>query len=110
MSLYYEMLQSAPPLPVNPSGAGSNLLAVRDEGNVKPEDSSDSITSPASCFSKERVTKSGALSGKEWDKIYSDLFAEIKVRHYLPKTLRSYSPWVRRFQVFTKSKKPFIFV
>ena len=85
MILYYEMLQSAPPLPVNPSGAGSNLLAVRDEGNVKPEDSSDSITSPAPFFSKERATKLGALSGKEWDKVYSDLFAEIKVR-LIPET------------------------
>jgi hypothetical protein len=72
--------------------------------DVKPADSSDSITSPAPCFSKERATKSGALSGRERDKVYSDLFAEIKVRHYSPKTLRSYSPWVRRFQVFTKSR------
>ncbi|MGQ3683744.1 MAG: phage integrase N-terminal SAM-like domain-containing protein [Candidatus Loosdrechtia sp.] len=52
------------------------------------------------------ATKSGALSGKEWDKVYSDLYAEIKVRHYSLKTLRSYSTWVRKFQAFTKGKKP----
>ncbi|GIK12917.1 MAG: site-specific tyrosine recombinase [Candidatus Brocadia sinica] len=42
----------------------------------------------------------------EWDTVYSGLFAEIKVRHYSPKTLRSYSTWVRKFQAFRKSKKP----
>ncbi|KAA0244395.1 MAG: integron integrase [Candidatus Brocadia sp. AMX2] len=30
----------------------------------------------------------------------------MKVRHYSPKTLRSYSTWVRKFQAFRKSKKP----
>lgn len=99
-------LQSAPHLPVNHSGAGAASLPVRGEGNVKPEDRSDSITSPAPFFSKEGVSKSGPLSGKEWIKVYSDLFAEIKVRHYSPKTLRSYSTWVRKFQAFTKTKKP----
>src|SRR5574337_287673 len=100
------MLQTAPHLPLNPSGAGSNLLPLRGEGNIKPEDCSDSMTSATPFFSKEGAMKSAALSGKEWDKVYSDLFAEIKVRHYSPKTLRSYSTWVRKFQAFTKSKKP----
>ena len=77
------------------------ISTVRGEGNVKPEDSSNSITSPAQFFSKEGATKSGELSGKEWDKAYSDLFAEIKVRHYSPKTLRSYSIRVKQFQSFT---------
>ncbi|MBV6518905.1 MAG: integron integrase [Candidatus Brocadia sp. AMX3] len=106
VSLYYEMLRSAPHLPANHAGAGAAPLPVRGEGNVKPEDCSDSLTSPTPLFSKEEATKSGALSGKEWGKVYSDLFAEIKVRHYSPKTLRSYSTWVRKFQAFTKSKKP----
>ena len=106
VSLYYEMLQAASHQPVNPSGAGSASLPVRGEGNVTPEDCSDSMASPAPFFSKEGVSKLGALSGKEWDKVYSDLYAEIKVRHYSPKTLRSYSTWVRKFQAFTKSKKP----
>jgi hypothetical protein len=74
------MLQAASHIPANPSGASPAPLHVMGEGNVKPEDCSDSITSPASFFCKEGATKSGALSGKEWVKVYSDLFAEIKVR------------------------------
>jgi len=31
---------------------------------------------------------------------------EIKVRHYSPKTLKSYRAWVSKFQVFTRSKDP----
>ena len=31
---------------------------------------------------------------------------EIQVRHYSPKTLRSYTQWMRHFQTFTKSKDP----
>ncbi len=87
MSLCYEMLQAASHLPVNPSGSSSAPLPVRGEGSVNPEDCSDSITSPASFLRKEGATKSGPLLGKEWVKVYSDLLAEIKVRHYSPKTL-----------------------
>ena len=42
-------------------------------------------------------------------KAHIDLFAEIKVRHYSPKTLRSYSIRVKQFQSFTKNKKINIF-
>ena len=41
-----------------------------------------------------------------WQKIYTELNNEIKVRHYSPKTLKSYLIWVRKFQRFTKSKDP----
>jgi hypothetical protein len=33
----------------------------------------------------------------EWMKAHSDLFAEIKIRHYSPKTLKSYARRGRRF-------------
>lgn len=32
------------------------------------------------------------------------MHAEIKVRHYSPKTLKNYSSWLSKFQTFTKSK------
>jgi len=31
---------------------------------------------------------------------------EIKVRHYSPKTLKSYRTWVRKLQTYTQSKAP----
>ena len=41
-----------------------------------------------------------------WQAVYKQLSNEIKVRHYSPKTLKSYSIWVRKLQYFTKSKYP----
>jgi len=41
-----------------------------------------------------------------WDEAYRQLSNEIKFRHYSPKTLKSYSTWVRKIQYFSKSKDP----
>ncbi len=41
-----------------------------------------------------------------WKSAYDDLYAEIKTRHYSPKTLKSYRSWIVKFQAFTKSKDP----
>jgi len=42
----------------------------------------------------------------DWQKIYDELTNQIRVRHYSPKTLKTYRSWVREFQSFTKSKDP----
>ncbi len=42
----------------------------------------------------------------DWTSVYNDLDAEIKIRHYSPKTLKAYRGWVRQFQNFIKSKGP----
>ena len=39
-----------------------------------------------------------------WKTIYEDLQAEIKVRHYSPKTFKAYRDWIKKFQAFIKSK------
>jgi len=41
-----------------------------------------------------------------WERIYSDLDAAIKVRHYSPKTYKSYAGWTRQLQSFTRQKTP----
>ncbi len=45
-------------------------------------------------------------SGASWKSEYARLGDEIHVRHYSPKTLKTYQGWVRQFQTFTKSKSP----
>ena len=45
-------------------------------------------------------------TGKSWVDLYEKLEAAIKVRHYSPKTLKSYRSWARKFQAFTRSKDP----
>lgn len=40
-----------------------------------------------------------------WVFVYDALNSEIKIRHYSPKTLKSYRSWARQLQAFTKSKE-----
>ncbi len=47
-----------------------------------------------------------AQTNCDWQKIYDELSNEIKVRHYSPKTLKTYRSWIAKFQTFTKSKNP----
>ena len=42
----------------------------------------------------------------EWDKVISDLAAEIKTRHYSRKTLKTYALWARQYQRFLRHKPP----
>jgi hypothetical protein len=41
-----------------------------------------------------------------WEKIYADLDAAIKVRHYSPKTYKTYAGWTRKLQHLTREKAP----
>lgn len=43
---------------------------------------------------------------QEWDELLAALAAEIKVRHYSRKTLKTYANWSRQFQRFLKNKSP----
>jgi integron integrase len=44
------------------------------------------------------------IKNANWAPAYNSLKNEISLRHYSPKTLRSYTGWVRRLQGYTKSK------
>lgn len=46
------------------------------------------------------------ITNADWRPVFADLKAEISMRHYSPKTLRSYTGWVSKLQAFTKSKDP----
>ena len=46
------------------------------------------------------------ITGKSWVGVFEQLETAIKVRHYSPKTLKSYRSWARKFQGFTRSKAP----
>lgn len=56
---------------------------------------------PATTFESKLSTING-----DWNTVYNQLKNEIAVRHYAPSTLKTYSCWVRKFEVFTKSKHP----
>lgn len=42
----------------------------------------------------------------EWDEVLAKLAAEVKVRHYSRKTLKTYALWSRQFQKFLENKPP----
>lgn len=42
----------------------------------------------------------------DWPDLYAKLRASILVRHYSPKTLKSYTGWTRKFQGFIRNKSP----
>lgn len=45
-------------------------------------------------------------TGASWKAEYARLANEIQVRHYSPKTLKTYTHWLGQFQTFTRSKDP----
>jgi integrase len=84
-----------------------------------PTDINPSVREPGISFSKtgretphgtyasaEAFSPARALRGASWVAKYNGLSNEIKVRHYSPKTLQTYTGWVRKFQTFTSSKDP----
>ena len=46
------------------------------------------------------------MTGASWETQFTRLAEEIEVRHYSPKTLKTYRHWMRHFQAFTRSKPP----
>ena len=44
-------------------------------------------------------------TGTDWRPAFEGLTSQIKVRHYSPKTLKTYAHWLKKFQAFTRSKK-----
>ena len=45
-------------------------------------------------------------SGASWQHEFFAIENEIRVRHYSPKTLKTYRQWMQKFQTFTRSKPP----
>ncbi|MFC1822986.1 integron integrase [Thermodesulfobacteriota bacterium] len=77
---------------------------VKNKGfNLKPaiHDSGPN----ADAYNRKKAINKGQTN-QNWQKIYDGLNNEIKVRHYSPKTLKSYRIWIRKFQNHTKSKNP----
>jgi integron integrase len=103
ISLYFDLIQKE-----------AVVEAVIAETSNKPPDIEAPLISeesekkiplqqmPRTADSKDIPTP--AVAG--WKKAHADLCAEIKVRHYSPKTLKSYALWAKKFQEFTRNKDP----
>ncbi len=103
VTLYFTML--------NNSNAGRKTTA-RDTDSAKqcaatshPDTKPPSFDSVRKSFYSEAGYQEKS-SSPEWDEVLAALAAEIKVRHYSRKTLKTYALWSRKFQRFLKDKPP----
>jgi len=82
-------------------------------GGIEPTDRPETtIADPRSAFSLssgKRYNEWRCLEkskSPDWDQAIEKLAAEIKVRHYSRKTLKTYADWGRKFQRFLGDKPP----
>ncbi len=60
---------------------------------------------PGNPFDNPAKNRIGLVeTGTDWRPAFDGLRSQVKVRHYSPKTLKTYAPWLGKFQAFTKSK------
>ena len=122
ISLYYEIInlpseaaQIKPRQQKNTTHHTQNLSAKAESKRKLPEYASKKPTPVSSGNSPHRNSgvvsepgtsfKSGkSIKPSSWVSAYDDLESAIKVKHYSPKTLKSYTGWLRKFQAFCKSK------
>jgi hypothetical protein len=77
--------------------------ALKNDGFV------DGKVKKVAILQKDAAQKSSLALKPEksaWKQIYTDLDDAIKVRHYSPKTYKSYSSWIKKLQYFTREKTP----
>jgi integron integrase len=90
---------SSPSLQPEDSQISSGAAAITPSASVKDPRDSRLHTAALSAEDKQ-------VSNADWTSIFDGLKHETSIRHYSPKTLRSYSSWARQLQTFTKSKSP----
>ena len=104
IKLYYELLPHTPTQDIGPSKcpklteAPSPVPSANPANCIGVSPATESVTAPL-----EQTATSAHL---KWDDIYWQLKNEITVRHYSPKTLRTYSHWIHQFQSFANNRPP----
>jgi hypothetical protein len=117
VSLYFEMKRTA--TETQPQGniaQHEELLGKEAEQVVSDSTAQYAIAAqteetqqPLSRRSSSQYTEAGyqvKSKSPEWDAVLDAMAAEIKVRHYSRKTLKTYANWSRQFQRFLKDKPP----
>ena len=103
--------RETPPVPRN-----AQIVEHRqDAGRAPSSEQSSAPSHPANTSSAAAAPPSAVpvpaapakpLTGASWRAEYTQLSNEIQIRHYSPKTLKTYLLWMRQFQAFTRSKPP----
>lgn len=106
--IYYELIRSKPinntsELPKHPPKS-EGVSEAQNAYRAAPLQSKLQIDTSKRDSARNEAAETGIK--KNWQTAYRQLSNEIKVRHYSPNTLKSYSTWVRKIQYFSKSKDP----
>jgi integron integrase len=106
--IYYELIRSKPSnnaskLPKHPPKP-EGVSKAQNSYRAAPLQSKLQIDTNKRDSAQNKAAQTGVKGN--WHAAYKQLSNEIKVRHYSPKTLKSYSIWVRKLQYFSKSKDP----
>ena len=88
--------------PLTPASYGKKRYSAESNAGHNYQSGSSASTREPPPKPKE----AGITNNVSWKTEYDALEAEIKIRHYSPKTLKTYRLWMRQFQAFTKSKPP----
>ena len=81
----------------------SSLNSVANPEKIAPQ-RQFAVEQPAPPIPPAQIRK--VTTGASWKAEYAKLAQEIQVRHYSPKTLKTYTQWVRHYQTFTRSMDP----
>lgn len=106
--IYYNFIRPESADPVKQADRDAQQTAVVQEtpGSFHASLSEAKLTSDTGKTNSQSDSAAKKAANKSWKKALSDLSNEIKVRHYSPKTLKSYSTWVRKLQNFSQIKDP----
>ena len=116
ISLYFEIIRHDKETPshvyvVRDELVGKDASSLKDDSrelnapNQDPPESQQIPSRPGASQYTEAGYQEKSKS-PEWDAVLSAMAAEIRVRHYSRKTLKTYANWSRLFQRFLKDKSP----
>ena len=103
VALYYTLLQHVLPVTVPPE---KPTCPEKDSGRPAGGQGGVRDEPEAGRTSTHNDRGKPAPNIDAWNKVIDGLSAEIKYRHYSPKTLSSYATWTRKFQFFCHSRDP----
>jgi len=109
LSLYYAMRDIGKEnIGTNESGSHADLPESRKQ-RIPEGDSQVTVQTPE--MQPDSISRDGGKqvlkqSGADWTWVFEELKNGIKLRHYAPKTLKSYTGWVKKFQACLRSKDP----
>ena len=84
----------------------SPYFQVENDNRVTDDNAENNISNAEQAMVQPEEKVKEQIFNRSWQEVYQGLENEIKVRHYSPKTLKSYKNWVRKLQTFTRSKDP----